>query len=143
MRPEIESYLRDMGGRYTTKALRAQLINVGHDPAEVDAALAETEAARAPRLAANRVEGSRFWRWTLLINLVVLVATTALVAGSTYGGLTFIVLGIAMLLALLVTGNIGRALLTRSGLLVALAVPTVGALLLGGWCYSMMRGSVL
>ena len=37
MRPEIEAYLRDNGARYTTKALRTQLIHAGHDPAEIDA----------------------------------------------------------------------------------------------------------
>ena len=34
MRPEIETYLQSNGSRYTTKALRQQLIHSGHDPAE-------------------------------------------------------------------------------------------------------------
>jgi hypothetical protein len=144
MKPEIEAYLRDHGARYTSKALRAQLISAGHDPAEIDAALVETEPARAPLLAAIRREGSRFWRLAFLINFIVLVGVTALLARSTtFAGAAFVVLGIAMLFGLLITGNIGRSLVPRTGLVVALAIPAVGALLLGGWCLSMIRGSVL
>ena len=144
MRPEIEAYLRDNGARYTTKALRKQLIHAGHDPAEIDAALLETEQARKPQLEQTQALRSRFWGLTFLINFVVLIIATVLVAqSSSLAGAAFFVLGIAMLLALIVTGNIGRALLPRRGMLVALTVPTVGALLLGGWCLASMRGSVL
>ena len=144
MRPEIEAYLRDHGARYTTKALRRKLISAGHDPAEVDAALAETEQGRAPLLAVTRHERSRFWRWAFLINFIVLVVVTALIARtSSLAAAAFVVLGIAMLFGLLITGNIGGALLHRRGLIVALAIPTVGALLLGGWCLASMRGTVL
>ncbi len=81
MRPEIEAYLREHGSRYTTEALRSQLIAAGHDPAEVDAALRETEAIRigqAGRRADSRTQpgpctssvascgwpaSSCWWRW--------------------------------------------------------------------------------
>jgi lipopolysaccharide export LptBFGC system permease protein LptF len=143
MRPEIESYLRDNGARYTTKALRRQLITAGHDPAEIDAALATTEEARGPQLAATRALRSRFWGWAFLINFVVLVGVTALVSSfNSYAGAAFMVLGIAMLIGLAIFGSIGRALLDRSGLVVALVVPVVAALLLGGWCLALMRGSM-
>jgi hypothetical protein len=49
MRPEIEAYLREHGAKYTTDALRRQLIDAGHDPAEVDAALREAEATGTPK----------------------------------------------------------------------------------------------
>lgn len=141
MRPEIDAYLLAHGARYTTKALRAQLISAGHEPAEVDAALAETQEARKPQLAETQALRSRFWALAFLINFLVLVVATVLVAqSSTFAGAAFLVLGSAMLLALIVTGNIGRALLHSRGLLVALLVPTVGALLLGGWCVAGMGG---
>lgn len=139
MRPEIEAYLREHGGRYTTKALRTQLIHAGHEPAEVDAALAETEQARAPQFAATRVLRGRFWRWAFLINLVVLVGVTALTSQFTsYAGAVFVVLGIALLIGLGISGSIGRSFLPRSGLLVALVAPALAALLLGGWCMAMV-----
>ena len=142
MRPEIEAYLRDHGATYTTDALRAQLIRAGHDPAEVDAALAETEQARLPQLTSTKGQRSRFWRLAFLFNVAVLVGVTILTLNSTYAGLISVVLGIALLIGLAISGSIGRLLLPRSGLLVALILPVVAALLLGGWCFAMMGDTV-
>jgi hypothetical protein len=69
MRPEIEAYLRDHGARYTTEALRRQLIQAGYDPAEIDEALRETEVARGPQLAEFRGSRSRFWWLTFGLHL--------------------------------------------------------------------------
>jgi hypothetical protein len=76
MRPEIEAYLRTNGGRYTTKALRQQLLHAGYDAAEVDTALHETEAARAPQFAQTRALSSRFWLWVWGLNIAGLVVAT-------------------------------------------------------------------
>ena len=58
MRPEIDAYLRSNGAKYTTKALRAQLIHAGHDPGEVDAAPdALTGTLRFEGLASEPLEG--------------------------------------------------------------------------------------
>ena len=84
MRPEIEAYLRSNGARYTTKALRAQLIHAGYDPAEVDAALRETEAARAPQFAETRASRSRFWWSVIGLHLAVLVLVTIWVFTKSY-----------------------------------------------------------
>jgi len=43
MRSEIDAYIREHGAKYTTDALRRQLVEAGHDPSEVDAALREAE----------------------------------------------------------------------------------------------------
>ena len=141
MRPEIEAYLRENGARYTTKALRAQLLRGGYEAPEIDAALEETEAARAPQLASAKALRSQFWGLAFVLNLVVLVVVSAVVSdNSPYAGATFLVLGIAMLIGLGISGSIGSAFLTGRGLLVALAVPAVAALILGGTCFAMMGG---
>lgn len=139
MQPEIEAYLRDNGARYTTKALRQQLIHAGHDPAEVDAALQETEAARAPQFAATSALRSRFWLWAIVINVVGLVVATIWAfqgTSSAYAGAVPIVLGFFLLGGLAIAGSIGRSMLGR-GLGVALLVPIIVAVLLTGTCMAM------
>lgn len=141
MRPELEDYLNKNGARYTTKALRRHLLKGGYEAPEVDAALEETEAARAPQLANAKALRSQFWGLALVVNLVVLVAVSAVVSdNSPYAGATFLVLGIAMLIGLGISGSIGSVFLTGRGLLVALTVPAVAALILGGTCFAMMGG---
>ena len=139
MRPEIEAYLRENGARYTTKSLRLQLVRAGHDPAEVDAALAETEQARAPQFAETRTLQSRFWRWAIGLNLVgLVVATIWAFAGrsASYAGAAPIVLGTCMLIGLAISGSIGRSMLGR-GLAAALIVPIIFTLVLTGACMAM------
>jgi hypothetical protein len=139
MRPEIEAYLRENGARYTTKALRQQLINAGHDAAEVDAALQETESARGPQLAATRALRTRFWLLAIGLNLVGLVVATIWAfqgASATYAGAVPMVLGFFMLIGLGIAGLIGSSMLGR-GLGVALLVPLIVALLLTGACMAM------
>ena len=47
------------------------------------------------------------------------------------------------LLSLAITGLIGRLLLNRTGLAIALVLPFLAAVLLGGWCIAGMSGPVL
>jgi len=140
MRPEIETYLREHGARYTAEALRRELIAAGHDPEEVDAALRETEATRAPNVAETSTLRSRFWRWAIALHVAALVvATLWLLLGHTrtdYVSIAVVILGFALLIGLAISGLIGRALLGR-GLAVALVVPLISALLLGGTCMSV------
>jgi uncharacterized membrane protein len=139
MRPEIEAYLRDNGARYTTEALRQQLIHAGHDPAEVDAALQETEAARAPQFAETRALRSRFWLAALGLNLVGLVVATIWAfqgPSATYAGAVPIVLGVVLLIGLGISGFIGRGMLRR-GMAVALIVPLIFTVVLTGTCMAM------
>lgn len=139
MRPEIETYLRQNGAGYTTKALRAQLIHAGHDAAEVDAALAETEATRAPQFAENRALRARFWWWVVGLNVAGLVLATIWAfqgSSSEYAGAVPVVLGILLLVGLGISGLIGRALLGR-GLGVALLVPLIVVVLLTGTCMAI------
>ena len=140
MNPKIEDFLRENGAEYTTKALRGQLLEAGYEATEIDAALRETEAARAPQLAKTRALRSQFWTVAWVFNFVVLIAVSALVSTSSpYAGPTFIVLGIVMLLGVAISGTIGSAFLPGRGLLFALAFPVVLALILGGTCFAMMQ----
>jgi hypothetical protein len=139
MRPEIEAYLRANGAKYTTKALRQQLINAGHDVAEVDAALQETEATRAPQLAATGALRTRFWLWAIGFNLVGLVVATIWAFGSSssdFAGAVPIVLGFFLLIGLGIAGLMGRSMLGR-GLGIALVVPLLVMLMLTGTCMVM------
>lgn len=142
MRPEIEAYIRKHGARYTTEALRRMLIGVGHDPAEVDAALRETEAVRGPQL----IESRTFGRWALLLHagaLVAMVLLVVLLNGTEAFGIALIgavVLGLFLLLGWAVSSLIGRALLPRTGLMVAIVVPLISALALSGTCVAIMDG---
>lgn len=139
MRPEIEAYLRRHGARYTTEALRSRLIGAGHDPTEVDAALRETEATRAQLLSDRQV----FGRWAGWLHFGALVATVLLIVllhgmqAFNAAGNAAVVLGIFLALGWAVTSLIGRALLPRTGLSVALILPVMSALGLGGTCLAV------
>lgn len=140
MKPEIAAYLREHGARYTTEALRKQLIDAGHDPAEVDAALRETEATRAGGALETGSLRGRFWLWAIGLHLAALaVAILWILNGATrdpYVGIAVVVLGIVLLIGLGISGLIGRALLGR-GMGVAVVVPLISALVLSGSCMAM------
>jgi hypothetical protein len=143
MRPEIEAYLRDNGARYTTKALRQQLINAGHDPAEVDAALLETEVSREPQFADTRASRSRFW-WSVIglhVAAFLLVTVWVVSRNYLYAPIAAIILALLLLVGLGISGLIGRALLPRSGLMVALLVPLLSVVGLSGVCLAAISGS--
>ena len=139
MRPEIDAYLRTNGARYTTKALRAQLIHAGYEAGEVDAALQETEAARAPQFAETRALRSRFWWTAVTLNVAGLVVATIWAfqgPNEIYAGGVPVVLGFFLLIGLGISGLIGRALLGR-GMGVALLVPFIFTVLLTGTCMAI------
>jgi len=139
MKPEIEEYLRSNGAKYTTNALRAQLIHAGYEAGEVEAALQETEAARAPQFAETRALRSRFWWTAVALNVAGLVVATIWAfqgPSSTYAGAVPIVLGFFLLIGLGISGLIGRSMLAR-GLGIALLVPVIFTLILTGACMAM------
>jgi hypothetical protein len=140
MKPEIDAYLREHGSKYTTDALRQQLIAAGHDVAEVDAALREAGATHGAQLSESGGRRGRFWLWAIGLHVGALaVATVWILNGATsqtYVGIAVVVLGIVLLIGLGISGLIGRALLGR-GMGVAVVVPLISALLLGGSCMAM------
>ena len=142
MTPEIEAYLRKNGAKYTTKALRLQLLHAGYEASEIDAALQETDAARAPQFAGTQALRSRFWRWGFLLNaatLALVVAWVLIRGNGTWAVAVVVVLGIFLLIGLGISGLIGRAFLGR-GLSVALIAPIIFAVVLGGICAAGMSG---
>lgn len=143
MKPDIERYLAEHGDRYTTEALRRQLIDGGHDPADVDAALREWHERRGSgRL--SQEERRRFLWWAIGIHAAVLllIAIWLVPTGGFAFGAGWTVLGflaVVLVLGLAVSVPLGRGLL-RSGLAVALVVPVVSALLIGGSCFALLGG---
>ena len=143
MRPEIEAYLREHGGRYTTESLRRQLIHAGYDPTEIDVALVETEATRVPQLAETRTSRSRFWWSAVGLHIAALLVVTAWVVTRNYlyAPIAAIILALMLLVGLGISGLIGRALLPRSGLMTALVVPLISVVGMSGVCLAAISGS--
>lgn len=147
MKPEIETYLREYGDKYTPQALRAQLIEAGHAPNEVDAGLREWTAAQA-RPAQGPDQRGRFWRWAWGLHFAawaVVALWVFLLAGpnlNQYGGavIGLVVLAIMLLIGLGISGLIGRFMVNRTGLGVALIVPAASAILLAGACLGILGG---
>ena len=140
MKPEIQRYLDEHGATYTREALRQALLDAGHHAAEVDAALKEWEVR--PRDAAPSATDRRwFWRWAFGMHLAVLViiAAVSMVIGSFFTGTwgLLVILGVVLLIGLGVSGMVGRGVLRGSGLMVALIVPAISALLIGGSCLAL------
>jgi hypothetical protein len=65
MDPKIRDYIQANTGRYTPEAMRAKLIEAGHDPAAIDAALADIAAERAAR--SKNTNGLVSEAWILFI----------------------------------------------------------------------------
>lgn len=146
MKPEIESYLREHGDRYTDEAMRAQLLQAGHAPEDVDAALEERAAGRVPT-ASGPDEGGRFrmLTWALHIGAWLLLALWVLLQSEgTFrygeGGIGLVVLAIAMLIGVGISVLVGRGSARRGNLGVALVVPAISALLLAGSCFAILGG---
>lgn len=143
MDPKIGDYIREHRGTYTRVAMREQLIAAGHDPGQVDEALAQSERAATEGMpGAEDKPTPHYWRWAIAIQLITLGVVTAWVAAGPdphgYWSGVLIFLGATLFLSMGITGFAGRAVLPRTGLLVALLLPLASALLLGGICLGMM-----
>lgn len=146
MNPEIKRYLDEHGATYAPEALRRQLLEAGYDPAEVDTALQEWTAHGAgaqPDRADRRAFG--WWAFGLHAGApVALIALLVLLKGTSAIGMALLaaaVLAIPLLIGWLISSLIGRTLLPR-GLVVALVVPAISALALGGGCFAIMNASI-
>ena len=146
MNPRIRQYLQDHGATYTPEALRKGLLDAGYDPAEVDAALSGWNAAEA---GGRDAQARRtFGRWALLLHVGAVVAVFVLVIalkGTTAIGTALLgcaVLGIALVIGWAISSLIGRALLPGTGTLIALIVPAISAILLGGSCFALLASAI-
>jgi hypothetical protein len=145
MKPEIQSYLEEHGARYTPEALRQALLDGGFEPAEVEAALREWDA-RAVQAGVRTDDRRRLWVFTVGVHVAVLLAIGALslAIGSwaELGGLAIGILAVVLAVGVGLSGAVGRAALRRNTLMIAMVVPVVSALLIGGSCLAF-GGSVL
>jgi hypothetical protein len=147
MNPEIRRYLDEHGATYTPEALRRGLLDAGYDPGQVDTALLEWGAERTGTSSRQR-DRRTFGLWALGLHVGALVATFALLIllkGTTAIGIATIsavVLAIALLLGGSLTWLIGRAILPSTGVTIALIVPAISALVLGGSCFALLYGSI-
>jgi hypothetical protein len=147
MRPEIKRYLDENGAQYTSDALRSALLQVGHDPAEVDAALQEWQSEHAGAFVGEESR-RRFRRWTIWLHLGALLVVFVLLSlsfgaqpsGLANAALVTGVLGVLLLVGWYLSWLIGRRLLPRTGIAIALIIPLISALGLGGSCLALMGG---
>lgn len=145
MNPEIDRYLDEHGATYTREALRKGLLEAGHDPVAIDAAIHEWQARRTGGSGSD--DRRTFRRWAILLHLGALVATLAglvLLKGADAAGTILLgvaVLAVAMLIGWAISSMIGRALL-GSGTTIALIVPAISALALGGTCFALLNSTI-
>lgn len=146
MNPAIKRYLDEHGATYTPEALRKGLLDAGYDPAEVDAALSGWNPSQSP---GPEAQARRTFRQAALwlhvgallavfVLLVTLKGTTAI--GTALLGCA--VLGVALVIGWAISSLIGRALLPATGAVVALIVPAISALLLGGSCFALLSSAI-
>ncbi|HET7082709.1 MAG TPA: hypothetical protein VFJ00_03250 [Candidatus Limnocylindria bacterium] len=146
MNPGIKQYLDENGATYTPEALRKQLLDAGYDPGEVDAALSGWNAgdANGPGAEARRT----FARWALWLHIAALLAVFVLLIalkgtnaiGTALWGCA--VLAVALVIGWAISSLIGRALLPIGGSLVALIVPAISAIALGGSCFALLSSAI-
>lgn len=146
MDPRIADYITANRRKYTRQAIRQQLVDAGHDPAEVDRTWAALEA-KDP----DAVIGDRFWGRFALIVLAINVAVFLLVAVLT-GMLAYmsagavvlpvifaVILGIGALIAWGIVALTGPDKMgSTTALTVGISVPLLFALLIGGSCYALV-----
>ena len=145
MNPDIRRYLDEHGATYTPEALRKGLLDAGYDPAEVDAALSGWSPAEATADAQARLT---FGRWALWLHIGALLAVFLLIVALK--GTTAIssalfgcaVLGVFLVIGWAISSLIGRSLLPATGAWVALIVPAISAVVLGGSCFALLSSAI-
>lgn len=145
MRPEIRRYLEEHGETYTTEALRRGLLDAGHSPGEVDDALREWQADRSrPDVPEDRRRAFGWWAFGLHAAALALVALWLFTRPDGFmsgmAQITLFILALALLIGWAISRPIGQRMLPGSSLSVALIVPAISALLIGGSCFAMLGG---
>ena len=144
--PRIADYITANRRKYTRQALRQQLIDAGHDPAEVDRTWAALDA-KDP----DAVIGERFWgRFAMIvvgINVAVFLLVAVLTGMLAYIGagamvlpvIFAVILGLGALIAWGIVALTGPAKMgPTTALIVGISVPLLFALLIGGSCYALI-----
>jgi hypothetical protein len=143
MKPEIKSYL-DAHGDDPRPAIRQALLAEGHSPEELDDAFAEWD--RSTVSADPVARRATFDRLAAIFHLVglgwvaywLLILPDKIAEGRALTAL--LVVGMALVVAWLISTFIGRWLLPRTGLAVALIVPALTALVVTFGMFNLMGG---
>lgn len=147
--PRIEAYIRQHRRTYTREALTKQLEDAGHDRAAIDATWAALDAPDPDQPAGEGFWG-RFWLILIGVNVAVFLGVgflTGMLGGLAEGGglilIVFaIVLGLGALIAFAIVAAVGPTKLGRTtATVLAVAIPALFALLIGGACYSIFAGA--
>lgn len=141
MNANLVDYVMKNRGRYTDHALRAQLLQAGYAPAEIEATLAD------PNLGVRKADiDRRRAQVTVIVAVAFLVVFIVLAYGMrnfSYGGA---VIASAILGVLLISGALGSSLVARriagnraarglvGGLVIALLVPFIVLVAIAGSC---------
>jgi hypothetical protein len=147
MDPRIADFIRENRKRYTREAIRQQLVDAGHDPADVDAVW-EMLHAPDPDEAGVAGEGfwGRFWLYLIGLNVAVFLLVVLSTGALAFGGVVLaIVLAIALGIGALISWGIvaatGPAKMGRTtAMVVGGVIPLVFAFLIGGTCYGLLAG---
>jgi hypothetical protein len=148
MDPRIADFIAKNHGKYTREAIRQQLIDAGHDPADIDATWA---MLFTPDPDEEAVAGEGFWPrfflfligLNLAVFLAVLLSTGMLgnmaAGGGVLAGIFAVALGIGALIAWGIVALVGPEKLGRTtALVVGGVIPLVFALLIGGSCFALV-----
>jgi len=143
MRDEIRRYLDEHGATYTPDALRSGLLTAGYDPEEVSAALRVWESEHAQTV--GKGDRGKFGTWSLLIyggTLAAVFLVTVLLIETDVGLAVIgaVVLLVFLLVAWAISALLGRWVVPRVGWSLALLIPLVFAIGLGGTCLALMSG---
>ena len=146
MNSEIARYIVENRGTYTRDAIRRQLVDAGHDPAEIDETWRALESGEA-RVTLSR----RFWLG-FLTYVILLYGLTFLafeyvstLSEDTYGVGTmilFLMLVVGLIISVaLVHRNRPVMLGLAGGLLTAILLPFVVLVIISGLCVVVARPS--
>ena len=141
MDPRIADFIRDNRQRYTREVIRQQLIEAGHDPAEVDATWAALDAPDPDATAGEGFWG-RFGLFVVGLNAAVFLLvflSTGLANSFELAVILAVALSIGALIAWALVAATGPAQMGRTtAMVVGGAIPLVFALLIGGSCYALV-----
>lgn len=146
MDPRIADYIRANRKKFTHQAITDQLVEAGHDRAEVERTWAALDVPDP-----DAVAGERFWgRFALIvigINVGVFLLVTLLTnmlgaigqGGIVLPAILAVALGIGALIAWGIVAATGPARMSpTTALVIGVLIPSLFALLIGGACYSLV-----
>lgn len=143
--PKIADYINANRRRYTDQAIRQQLIDAGHSPADIEATWSALDVPDP-----DATIGPRFWRYfwiwvgvTYVLAFVVVMLPTGMLTGAASG--LAVIYALVLAVALVISWAVVAAVRpTRMSPALALAigaiVPLLFLLIVAGSCYALVAG---